>query len=156
LFCSFFVLGSVIAQVSPANQSQHFQSPVFGLGLSASMVSGFGISFRQHFPSELSYQVVGGIIKTDTHLHYNLGGELQYDVFHGEATRFYTSGGLGYFYSGEEGNNSLSAPLRIGIGIGGEWSNLASFHFASALMFTYFSDGTVLPLPQISAHYYFF
>ncbi len=157
LTTSVIVLNNLaVSQVSPSTQTTHLEKNVFGLGLSAGLTSGFGISFRQHFPSEFSYQFIGGIIKTDTRLHYNLGSEIQYDVFHGTTTRFFTSGGIGYFYSGESGNNYLSAPLRIGAGIGGEWSNIASFHIAGELMFTYFSDGTVLPLPQLSAHYYFF
>jgi len=147
------------AQVSVPRESQSglSEKSVYGVGLSAGLVSGFGLSFRHHFPFDFSYQIVGGIISADRNLHYNIGGEAQYDLAHSETIRFFVSGGIGFFYSGESGNNGLSAPLRAGIGIGGEWLSLLSpVHISGEVLFTFFSDGTVLPLPQLSAHYYFF
>ena len=138
------------------DQPKELGKTVFGLGLSAGVVSGFGLSFRHHFPSEISYQVVAGIIKVDTKLHYNIGGEAQYDLARGSVTRFFAVAALGYFYSGESGHNDLHGPFRAGIGLGGEWGQIEPLHLSGELLFTYFSDGTVLPLPQVSAHYYFF
>ena len=154
----FLVAVEAQAQVSPVpeNAGRHLDRTVFGLGLSAGVASGFGLSFRQHFPSDFSYQIVGGIIKADTKLHYNIGMEVQYDVVHGDKTRYFVGGATGYFYSGPTTQNDLSGPFRLGGGIGGEWSNVAPFHLAAEVLFTYFSDGTVLPLPQVSCHYYFF
>jgi len=147
-----------VSQVTlPApNQKKKFDHSIFGLGVSAGFASGFGISFRQHLPSEISYQVVAGIIKTGNDVHYDLGGEIQYDIIRAGETRFYICGGTGYFYSGSSGTNDLSGPYRIGGGIGGEWRNTESFHLGGGLVFTYFSDGTVLPLPELGAHYYFY
>lgn len=157
IMCVVLLVSSSHAQVSkPKEGSTHMDRSIFGLGFSAGLASGFGLSFRQHLPGDVSYQIVGGIIKVDRKLHYNLGGELQYDLIRGESTRFLVAGALGLFYSGEDGKNDLAAPFRIGFGIGGEWKNLESFNVAAELLFTYFSDGTVLPLPQVSAHYYFF
>ncbi|MBI1805688.1 MAG: hypothetical protein HYR76_01400 [Ignavibacteria bacterium] len=157
MICVVLVVSSSHAQVSkPKEGSNQIDRSVFGLGFSAGLASGFGLSFRHHLPGDVSYQVVGGIIKVDRKLHYNLGVELQYDLVRGESTRFLIAGALGYFYSGEDGKNDLAAPFRIGFGIGGEWKNLESFHVAGEFLFTYFSDGTILPLPQLSAHYYFF
>ncbi len=146
-----------LSQVSVPNQDQskQFARSIYGLGASASIVSGFGLSFRQHLPSEFSYQLVFGIIKTESDLEYNFGGEAQYDIIRARDTRFYVCGGAGYFYSGESGN-SLSGPLRIGGGVGGEWQSIESFHVSGGLLFTYFSDGTILPLPEISVYYYFY
>ncbi|MBI4548329.1 MAG: hypothetical protein HY707_10135 [Ignavibacteriae bacterium] len=147
------------AQVSVPreNQSALSERSVYGVGFSAGLVSGFGLSFRHHFPYEFSYQLVGGIISVDRNLHYNLSIEAQYDLAHSAATRFFAGGGVGFFYSGESGHNNLSAPLRVGVGIGGEWVNIFSpVHLTGEILFTYFSDGTVLPLPQASVHYYFF
>lgn len=146
-----------VSQVSAPNQDQskQFTRSIYGLGASASVVSGFGLSFRQHLPSEFSFQLVFGIIKTESELDYNIGGEAQYDIIRAVDTRFYVCGGVGYFYSGESGN-SLSGPLRIGGGVGGEWRSIESFHISGGLLFTYFSDGTVLPLPEMSIYYYFY
>ncbi len=137
------------------NKPKELERSVFGLGLSAGYVSGFGLSFRHHLPSVVSYQIVGGIIKTDTRLHYNIGGEIQVDLVRGETTRFFVGWGMGYFYSGESGHNELKGPFRAGIGIGGETFRQESFSLSGELLFSYFSDGTILPLPQVSAHYYF-
>ncbi len=129
---------------------------VFGLGLSAGLASGFGLSFRHHLPGPVSYQVVGGIIKLDRRLHYDIGAELQADLVRNDAIRFFAGGAGGYFFSGEVGHNDLSAPGRIGLGVGGEWNNIPPFCLTGELLFTYFTDGIILPLPQVSAHYYFF
>ena len=147
-----------VAQVSLPNQDQkqQFSRSIFGLGVSASFVNGFGFSFRHHLPSEISYQVGFGIIKTASNLLYNLGGEMQYDITRSGDTRFYACGGLGYFYAGESGSNDLSGPFRVGVGVGGELRKIESFHLSGGLMITYFSDGTIWPLPELSAHYYFY
>jgi hypothetical protein len=129
---------------------------VYGLGISGGLVSGFGLSFRQHFPSVFSYEIVGGIIKFDDRLHYNLGGTLQADVMRGDANRFYGCARIGYFYSGDPGVNELAGPFRFGIGAGNEMTGAAQFHINLEVMMTYFSDGVILPTPQVGAHYYFF
>ena len=148
--------GSAQVEVPNQNKPKELGQSVFGLGLSAGYVSGFGLSFRHHLPSVLSYQIIGGIIKIDTKLHYNIGSEIQFDLARGETSRFFVCGGMGYFYSGESGHNNLDGPFRLGLGIGGETTKSESFSLAGELMFSYFSDGTVLPLPQVSAHYYFY
>jgi hypothetical protein len=154
---TILLAAAVTAQVSvPENASVQTDRSIFGVGLSAGMASGFGLSFRHHLPGSLSYQIVGGIIKADSKTYSNIGGEIQVDFVKGEVTRFYGSVAAGYFYKGSSGNNDLAGPVRGGFGVGGEWLNLNPFHFAGELLFTYFSDGTILPLPQVSAHYYFF
>jgi hypothetical protein len=149
---------SARAQVAPERQDagRRLLTSVYGLGFSAGLASGIGLSFRHHLPLEFSYQVIGGIIKTDTKLHYNIGVELQYDAMRGVESRFFAVGALGYFYSGDAGRNDLRGPMRMGAGVGGEWNNRTPFHIGAELLFTYFSDGVILPLPQICGHYYFF
>jgi hypothetical protein len=100
-------------------------------------------------------QGVFGIIKTSDKLSLSLGGEYQYDLVRGLDTRFYFIGGVGYYYSGS-GRNDISGPFRIGVGIGGEFKLHESFHVSVGGLYTFYSDSQVLPLPQISAHYYFF
>jgi len=146
------------AQVNVPSQDRpkELGQSVFGLGLTGGLVSGIGLSFRHHLPSVFSYQVAGGIIKVDTKLHYDVGTEIQVDLTRGEKTRFFVCGGVGYFYSGESGHNDLDGPFRAGIGIGSEVMRVEAFSFNGELMFSYFSDGTVLPLPQVGCHYYFY
>ena len=49
----------------------------------------------------------------------------------------------------------MTAPTRGGVGIGGEWVMSGGLHFLAEGMFTFFSDGTILPLPQVGIYYYF-
>lgn len=154
-----FLAQSASAQVvTPTNESsKELGQTVYGLGLKAGCAGGFGLSFRHHFPTQYSYQIVGGIIKVNTKLRYDIALELQYDLVRGDASRFFACGAGGFFYSSESSvSNDLDGPFRIGLGIGGEWLRVQPFHLSAELMFTYFNDGTVLPLPELSAHYYFF
>jgi hypothetical protein len=40
--------------------------------------------------------------------------------------------------------------------VGGELYLGAGFHGTGEILFSYFSDGNVLPLPQIGFYYYFY
>ena len=142
--------------IPSSDQSAKLGQTVFGLGLSAGLVSGLGLSFRHHFPTEFSYQIVAGIVKADDKLHYNLGSEIQFDLIRSDKTRFFACGGLGYFYSGVSGRNDLAGPFLSGLGIGVEKGGTQALNLSGELLFSFFSDGTILPLPQVSMHYYFF
>ena len=129
---------------------------VFGLGFVGGPATGLGLSFRHHLPSAFSYQVAGGIIKGQEKLLYDIGVEMEYDFARGPQARYFIGGGLAYFYSGRSGHNEMDGPARVGVGVGGEVAMSSGFNFNFELMFTYFSDSTVLPLPQFGIHYYFF
>jgi len=128
---------------------------VFGLGLFGGPASGIGLSFRHHLPVPASYQITGGIIKIDEKLSYSIGGEVQYDLIAAHAFRFFAAAGVGYYYSGKD-RNEMEAPARAGLGIGGEVEAYSGIHFLGEALFTYFSDGTILPLPQVGFYYYFY
>jgi hypothetical protein len=130
---------------------------VFGLGFAAGPVSGIGLSFRHHLPGSISYAIAGGIIKVDNTTAYAFGIEGQYDLVRNSTNRFYAAAGTGYYHSGNGSHNDLSGPWRLGLGIGEELAIVSSgFHVNAELLFSYFNDGTVLPLPQIGVHYYFY
>src|SRR5882757_1184945 len=83
--CLLFITSNVSAQVAVSNEDisrpRHFSENIFGVGLHASLVSGFGLSFRQRVAgTAFAYQINGGIIKIDHSLYYDLGGELQFDL----------------------------------------------------------------------------
>jgi len=42
------------------------------------------------------------------------------------------------------------------LGVGGEFLVTPGLHATTELFFTYFTDGTILPLPQLGFHYYFY
>jgi hypothetical protein len=138
------------------NQPRGLKENVFGLGLAVGPATGLGLSFRHHLPSPFSYQIAGGIIKVDDRLSYDIGVEGQFDLARGETNRFFVGGGIGSYYSGKSGHNDMSAPTRVGVGIGGEFAVTPGIHTAVELLFVFFSDGTVLPLPQLGLHYYFY
>ena len=128
---------------------------VFGIGFAGGPASGLGLSFRYHLPSIVSYQIIGGIIKVDDRMSYSIGGEVQVDLARTEAVRFFAAVGASYFYSGKASHNEMDGPSRLGLGLGGEVYAGSGIHTSLELLFTAFSDGTVLPLPQLGLHYYF-
>lgn len=129
---------------------------IFGLGLAGGPATGIGLSFRHHLPGSWSYEFTGGIIKVDDKTSYAVGGEIQFDLVRAAATRFFVAGGMGYYYGGRGHGNTLDGPVRVGLGVGGEVPMASGFHVSGELLFTYFSDATVLPLPQIGVYYYFY
>jgi hypothetical protein len=129
---------------------------VFGLGFAGGAATGVGLSFRHHLPGSWSYEITGGIIKVGDKTSYAIGGELQYDLVRAAVSRFFVTGGAGYYYSGRGAGNGMAGPGRIGLGIGGELPLSSGLHVSGELLFTYFTDGTVLPLPQAGVHYYFY
>jgi hypothetical protein len=128
---------------------------IFGVGLFGGPTSGVGLSFRHHLPNPLSYQITGGIIKQNE-VDYAIGGELQFDIGRSPWNRIYTAVGIGYYYSGTSERNELSAPFRCGVGLGGEVLLGPGIHLSVELLFTFFSDNTVMPLPQAGVFYYFY
>jgi len=136
-------------------QEPALRENVFGLGLWGGPATGLGLSFRHHLPSQLSYMVTGGIIKVDDRLSYDIGVEAQLDLVRNSTTRFFAAGGFGYYYSGSS-VNTMEAPTRLGLGIGGEFAVTPGLHTSIEMIFTYFSNGDVLPLPQMGFHYYFY
>jgi hypothetical protein len=144
------------SQVMTPNTStqRELRESVFGLGLGAGFASGIGLSFRHHFPGRMAWQAVGGIVKTRDKLLYSVGGEIQFDVQRTASTRFFVAAAAGYYYSGD-GTNEMEAPGRIGLGVGGEIPIAESLGLSGEILFTYQTDGSVLPLPQAAIHYYF-
>jgi hypothetical protein len=140
--------------VMPSGQTTSIRQHVFGLGFFGGASGGLGLSFRHHLPSPLSYQITGGIVKFSEKLHSDIGIEVHYDLARGSGTRFFVAGGFAYYYSGKDGNE-MKAPTRGGLGLGGEWVMSGGLHFLGEGMFTFFSDGTILPLPQFGFYYYF-
>jgi hypothetical protein len=140
--------------VMPSGQTTSIRQHVFGLGFFGGASGGLGLSFRHHLPSPLSYQITGGIVKFNEKLRSDIGIEVHYDLARGSGTRFFVAGGFAYFYSGKDGNE-MKAPTRGGLGLGGEWVMSGGLHFLGEGMFTFFSDGTILPLPQFGFYYYF-
>ncbi len=145
------------AQVSTSGlaRAESMGRAVYGLGFAAGYASGVGISFRSHLPSKSSVQGIFGIIKTPSTLYMSIGGEYQYDLVRGNATRFFAVGSTGYFYRGS-GSNQVNGPFRIGAGIGAEFNLHEAIHLTLEGQFVYASNNTILPLPQLAIHYYFF
>ncbi len=162
IFFSLLILLFVFVTISLAqittsglSKAEDLSKPVYGLGLSVGWGSGVGLSFRSHFPSKSSLQAVFGIIKTSNKLAMSVGGEYQYDLVRSNATRFFIASTIAYFYNGA-GSNEVTGPFRMGAGIGGEFQVQNALHVSVEGVFVFFSDGRVIPLPQIAAHYYFF
>jgi hypothetical protein len=133
-----------------------YERQVFGIGITAGPIEGAGLSFRHHLPAPFSYSLNGGIIKIDNKLHYAIGGDIQYDLARSMNGRYFVLLGIGYYYSGTTFENEMGGPLRTGLGVGAEFVANGPLHISLLGAFTFFSDGTILPLPHIGIHYYFY
>jgi hypothetical protein len=154
---SFILVSISFGQITTTglSKAEDLNKTVYGLGLSAGWGSGVGLSFRAHLPSKSSLQAVFGIIKSSNKLAMSIGGEYQYDLVRSNETRFFVAGTAAYFYNGN-GSNEVSGPYRMGAGVGGEFHVQGALYMTVEGLFIFFSDGRILPRPQIAAHYYFF
>jgi len=145
------------AQVAASSvKGDAFGHGIHGLGFSGGAASGVGISYRYHMQGNSSLQGIVGVFKpktTDT--FYSFGTEFQQDLTRSNSARFFVGVAASYVYNGS-GSNNYTAPFRAGIGLGGEFLVQDALHFTFEGLFTYFSDGVILPLPQLAIHYYFY
>lgn len=141
--------------VQGSQKAEDLGRNVYGLGVSVGPASGIGISFRDHFPSKISFQLVGGIIKTGDQTSASIGGEFQYDLVRANSTRLFFGPSTSYFYNGS-GGNTFAGPFRLGIGVGGELNLQNAVNISLEGVFVYFSNGDIAPMPQIACHYYFY
>jgi hypothetical protein len=163
IFFGFFVLLLVSFSVSSAqvtatnSKSENFNSGITGLGFSGGTASGVGVSFRYHSTTKASFQIVGGVFRPQTSETFgSIGFEYQHDLVRSNASRFFAAGASSYLFNGTGETNTYAGPFRAGAGLGGEFSIQEGVHFTFEALFTYFSDGTILPLPQLAFHYYFY
>ncbi|MDP1675724.1 MAG: hypothetical protein Q8L88_02570 [Bacteroidota bacterium] len=145
------------AQVAVSDvKGEAFGRSIHGLGFSGGPASGIGISYRYHTEGKSSLQTVLGIFKPkNTDTFYSFGTEFQQDLTRSRSARFFFGAASSYIYNGS-GSNNYTAPFRFGVGLGGEFLLQDAVHFSFQGLFTYFSDGTILPLPQLAIHYYFY
>ncbi len=160
LWLLFFVIAgtsSLFSQVGVqgSQQAEDLGRDVYGLGVSVGPASGIGISFRNHLPSKVSYQIVGGIIRWGGSTSASIGAELQYDLVREKSTRLFFGPSTSYFYNGS-GGNTFAGPFRLGVGVGGELNVQKAINISLEAVFVYFSNGDIAPMPQIACHYYFY
>ena len=161
IFASFLLSAvlcfSAYAQVAASNvKGDAFGQGLHGLGFSGGAASGAGMSYRYHTQGNSSIQGIVGVFKpktTDT--FYSFGAEFQQDLTRSNSARFYVGLASCYVYNGSDSNKYV-APFRAGLGLGGEFLIQDALHFTFEGLFTYFSDGSILPLPQLAIHYYFY
>ncbi|HAP35704.1 MAG TPA: hypothetical protein DCQ28_07075 [Bacteroidetes bacterium] len=154
-----FVLAIAMAQAQVAVsdvRGDAFGKSVYGIGFSGGPASGVGFSVRYHTPGKTSLQAVVGVFKPkNTDTFYSFGAEYQHDLTRSNSARFFFDAASSFIYNGS-GTNNYTAPFRFGAGLGGEFLLQDAVHVSFQGLFTYFSDGTILPLPQLAIHYYFY
>jgi hypothetical protein len=177
LLSSGQAFGQTTITAGEAGVQRVFADNYMGVGLGASFVSGVGLTLKDHLPySPIAIQITGMPFKDGNVGMYDIGGELQYDLFLG-ATRLYLVAGGGYYYynDGSNGDNSnrygtnsnnsntnnstaneLNSPYRLGFGLGYEIPYGRSVGMTLNLMFTAFMpSGDILPTPSIGFVGYF-
>jgi hypothetical protein len=138
-----------------AGQQNVFPVSVYGIGLSASLCDGMGLSFRHHLALlPIAYQITGGIWKTKSLSMSSIGASVQYDLTL-SSYRLYAIAGGGYYYYGAN-SNELHSPSRFGLGIGYEVPFSKNIGVSGDLMITLFgSEGDILPLPSVGVLVFF-
>ncbi len=141
--------------VAEAGTKTEFASNVFGVGVNASVCTGMGLSFREHFgQSPLAYQISGGIWKSSGTTIGDIGGEFQYDLSVA-SSRLYALAGGGY-YPVNFNSSSTGGATRFGGGVGYEGQLSRSVGVYCNLMITFFEpSGDILPLPSAGILVYF-
>lgn len=157
LIALLLFISSADAQVAVSSvKGDSFGKSVYGLGFTGGPASGIGLSYRYHTEGKSSLQAVLGVFKPkNTDTFYSFGAEFQQDLTRSNSARFFFGAASSYIYNGS-GGNKYSAPFRFGAGLGGEFLLQDAVHLTFQGLLTYFSDGTILPLPQVSFHYYFY
>jgi hypothetical protein len=163
VLCScVFLLGSASSALgqtgttrSDASDQTVITEHVFGLGLSVSLATGSGFSFRHHLPNmPLSYQLSGYVWDSGFEA-FSIGLELQFDLFLNASGRLYALAGLSR-YGYEDGDARLDDPNRLGVGVGYELPLSDTFGLSANLTVTSFQpSGDILPLPGGGVYIYF-
>lgn len=144
---------------------------VLGIGTNFSLLSGMGLSFKEHFAkSRFSYMLTGYVYKDRSGGVYDYGAELQYDVYLKQETRFYAFIGLGYFYNssmvtnydpitGESHSaleNTLTGPQRYGCGAGFESTvSSSACIYVNVALTSFQPDGSLYIYPYGGMMFYF-
>lgn len=131
----------------------------WAVGLQGGLATGSGLSVRTTMMNRFAFEATGFVWSTGN-IWWNLGLEAQYLLDQAFDHRFYALGGVGYyFHANDLKDNTLSAPFRIGVGIGYEWFFSPKACLAAEVPITFFpNDGgkmTILPLPQLQLMFYF-
>jgi hypothetical protein len=127
----------------------------WGVGLQAGLLSGSGISIRFHPHTRYGFELNAGAWKGGDNLIASFGAEAQYDFDWSGRNRFYGFVGLGYYQNGKDDPDDLKGPFRAGFGAGYDWDISSAVIFSAELGVTWFTDGIILPLPQIGISYLF-
>ena len=128
----------------------------FAIGLQAGIATGSGLAFRFSSASRFAGEIIMGYVAIRNPV-WSFGGELQYLLSNSSSYRFYAIGGMSVNYVRKEGVNSLTAPVRIGIGVGYEWFVSENISLGAELPITIFleSPTEVYPTPQLQMMFYF-
>ncbi len=172
------VSSQTLLTAGQAGVQRVFADNYMGVGFSASFVSGVGLTLKDHLPySPIAIQITGMPFKDGNVGMYDIGGEIQYDLFLGY-TRLYLVGAAGYYYYNDGSTNSnnqngygfntnnsnnnnssgneLSSPYRLGFGLGYEIPYGRNVGMTLNLMFTAFMpSGDIIPTPSIGFVGYF-
>lgn len=139
----------------------------WGVGAQAGLMSGMGVGVRFHPLGRFGVQLAGGVLAGDKTMA-SVGFEGQFDLDWRDRSRFFAFVGMGYYTNGEDEltvadgtwepgkeDPRLKSPFRAGVGLAYEWDISNTLIFTGSIGFTYFSEGTFLPLPQIGLYYLF-
>lgn len=159
-----FLVITIMLALSISSQSQaqltehedyYLTKSHWGVGLQAGLLSGMGISVRFHPHERYGFEFNAGAWKGSDNLLASFGAEAQYDFDWSGRSRFYGFVGMGYYQNGKDDPDDLEGPFRAGFGAGYDWDISSAVILSVELGVTWFTDGPILPLPQVGISYLF-
>ncbi|MDT8325258.1 MAG: hypothetical protein RRA94_14190 [Bacteroidota bacterium] len=164
---AFLLLATSSLHAQSGEREYFMKKAHWGVGAQAGLMSGMGVGVRFHPQGRFGVQLAGGAIAGEKTVA-SVGFEGQFDLDWRNRSRFFVFAGMGYYTNGEdeltvadgtweEGKEDprLVSPFRAGLGLGYEWDISNTLIFTANIAFTYFSEGTFLPLPQVGLYYMF-
>ncbi|MDH7514719.1 MAG: hypothetical protein QHI48_02420 [Bacteroidota bacterium] len=146
---------SAVPANAPQNEDMFKNNTLWAVGFHLGLLSGIGVSGRFHPPGRFAFQLTAGGIGLKDVVTFNSGLEVQFDFDTDRRTRFYGYAAAGYYYWEDKAGVQDIGPFRAGLGVAYEWDISPKLIFMANLGVTYFSTGTVLPIPQAGLYYYF-
>ncbi len=145
IFLLFLVLSFAEAEEPQANKTK--QGPFNRIGLTASTISGFGLTYYRHFDGKFVGKISFFAYGTGDEKIVIFGSEVQYNLKRTKTTRFHVFVGFSYWHweniylmsSADRDNSEIEKRFLSGGGAGFEFLawNVLSFNIEAGVMYNY-------------------
>jgi hypothetical protein len=162
----YIILILLFIFVSSSNsEEKNFSEFLNAFGMKASNISGYGFYYNRRINKEFQIQSMGLIyyyVNKDEqneykNFNYDIGLELQRNMFKSQSNRWYLMAGAYYYYDDESDKSSensktiVNNSFNIGVGLGYEY-HYKRFLFSLELGYKFFEDHKVITETGLPAY----